>query len=122
MGATGLAVILGACGGGDGGGASVGRITTAPGSDVLVSQDRNPVIAGNSPVLAVNPAQPTNMVVVDRIDRPDYGAGVHVTNNAGINWQDIGLQRPPRSPGKPSAPPPASDRRAILYDAFATST
>jgi hypothetical protein len=94
--ATALALLLAACGGG--GGSADEELTAAPGEDVLVSQDRNPVIARNSPVLAVNPTQRTNMVVVDRVDRPDYTAGVHVTNNGGGNWQDVSLKLPAPSP------------------------
>ena len=120
MGATGLAVLLAACGGGGGGGSNVARITPAPGGDVLVSRDPNPIIARNSPDLAVNPVQPTNMVVVDRIDRPDYGIGVHVTNNAGASWQDVTVPRPPGNAGKQFAPSATYDTRGILYVSFAT--
>ena len=82
---------------------------------MLVSQDRNPIIARNSPVLAVNPVQRTNMVVVDRVDRPDYTAGVHVTNNGGSNWADVGLKLPTGNRGKPFAPSAAYDGKGTLY-------
>jgi hypothetical protein len=117
--AAGLALVLVACGGGGGSG-SVGAIVAAPGGDTLVSLDPNPIIARNSPVLAVNPTQSTNMVVVDRVDRPDYGLGVHVTNNSGANWQDMTLPRPPGSTGKPYAPAAAYDTRGLLYVTFVT--
>ncbi|MDQ4068960.1 MAG: exo-alpha-sialidase [Actinomycetota bacterium] len=123
VGTTALAVLLAACGGGgDGDASAVGRITAAPGSDVLVTQDPNPVVARNSPVIAVNPVQPTNMVIVNRVDRPDYGAGVHVTNNGGLDWQDVTLQRPTGSTGKLFAPSAAYDGRGTLYVSFATLT
>ena len=116
-----LAVLLAACGGGgDGDNGAVERIVPAPGGDVLVTQDPNPIVARNSPVLAVNPVQPTNMVVVNRIDRPDYAVGVHVTNNAGQNWQDVSLPPPPGNPGKLFAPSAAYDGRGTLYVSFAT--
>ena len=115
-----LALLLVACGGGGDGGSAVERIVPAPGGDVLVSQDPNPIIARNSPAIAVNPVQPTNMVIVERIDRPDYGVGVHVTNNAGQNWQDITLQRPAGNAGKLFAPSAAYDGRGTLYVSFAT--
>lgn len=119
--ALGLAVVLAACGGGNGGGDSaVERIVPAPGGDVLVSRDPNPIIARNSPMIAVNPVQPTNMVVVDRIDRPDYGVGVHVTNDSGQNWQDVTLQRPAGNDGKLFAPSAVYDGRGRLYVSFAT--
>jgi hypothetical protein len=109
---TALPLLLAACGGG--GGSAHEELTAAPGEDVLVSQDRNPVIALNSPVLAVNPTQRTNMVVVDRVDRPDYTAGVHVTNNGGGNWQDVSLKLPAANKGKLFAPSAAYDGKGIL--------
>lgn len=117
--AAGLALALAACGGGGASG-PVGAIVAAPGGDGVISLDPNPIVARNSPVLAVNPTQLTNMVVVARIDRPDYGLGVHVTNNGGANWQDVALPRPQGSTGKPYAPVAAYDTRGLLYVAFTT--
>lgn len=117
---VGLAFLLAACGGGDAGSSDVGQITLAPGGDVLVSQDRSPVVARNSPSLAVNPSQRTSMVVVDRVDRPDYTAGVHVTNNGGTNWQDVGLKLPAGNAGKLFAPSAAYDGKGILYVSYVT--
>ena len=116
--ATALALLLAACGGD--GGSATGELIPAPGEDVLVTQDRNPVIARNSPVLAVNPTQRTNMVVVDRVDRPDYTAGVHVTNNGGGNWQDVALKLPAGNKGKLFAPSAAYDGKGILYVSYVT--
>jgi hypothetical protein len=113
-----LMLLLAACGGGDNG-AAPAELTPAPGEDVLVSQDRNPIIARNSPVLVVNPTQRTNMVVVDRVSRPDFSAGVHVTNNGGTIWQDVAL-KVPTTGGKPFAPSAAYDRRGMLYVSYVT--
>ena len=113
-----LAYLPVACGGGGGDSSTVGQITVAPGGDVLVSQDRNPIVARNSPVLAVNPIQPTNMVVVDRVDRPDFSAGVHVTNNGGANWQDVALKPPAGVAGKLFAPAATYDDEGRLYVSF----
>ncbi len=115
----GLALLAAACGG-DSGPKAVGGITVAPGGDTLVSQDRNPIVARNSPSLAVNPIQRTNMVVVDRVDRPDYTAGVHVTNNGGANWQDIGFKLPAGNNGKLFAPTATYDGKGTLYVSFVT--
>jgi hypothetical protein len=117
---AGLALLLAACAGGDGDAANVGEITVAPSGDVLVSQDRNPIIARNSPVLAVNPVQGTNMVIVDRVDRPDYTAGVHVTNNGGGNWAEVGLKQPTGNSGKLFAPSAAYDGKGTLYVSYVT--
>src|SRR5580765_5083492 len=80
--------------------ADTAPVPLAPTQDVLISQDRNPIIGRNSPTVVVNPAQRTNMVVVDRVDRPDYTAGVHVSNDGGGNWQDVALKSPTGNKGK----------------------
>src|SRR5688572_19943284 len=109
--AAGLLALL-AAGVGDGAASQLGEITAAPGGDVAVTRDPNPIIARNSPVIAVNPVQRTNMVVVDRVNRPDFSAGVHVSNDGGTNWQDIALKVPG---GKPFSPSAAYDGRGTLY-------
>jgi hypothetical protein len=111
-----LALFLAACGGE--GSSNAGELIPAPDPDVLVTQDRNPVVARNSPVLVVNPLQQTNMVVVDRVDRPDYSAGVHITNDGGLNWREAVLKSPPGSPGKLFAPSAAFDGRGVLYVSY----
>src|SRR5687767_14175903 len=88
-----LVMLLAGCGRDDA--SNSAELTPAPGQDVLITRDPNPIIARNSPVIVVNPTQRTNMVVVDRVDRPDYAAGVHVSNDGGSNWQDIALKSPP---------------------------
>ncbi|MGI8808914.1 MAG: sialidase family protein [Acidimicrobiales bacterium] len=117
-----VGLLLAGCGGGGGDPSPIGEITVAPGGDVLVSQDRNPIVARNSPVLAVNPLQPTNMVVVDRVDRPDFTAAVHVTNNGGTNWQDVALKMPAGVAGKLFAPVAAYDARGVLYVSYVVLT
>ncbi len=118
-GAMALALAFAACGGGSDGDSATSEIKVA-GRDVLVSQDRSPIVARNSPVLAVNPIQRTNMVVVDRVDRPDYTAGVHVTNNGGGNWQDIALKLPSGNKGKLFAPAATFDGKGMLYVSYVT--
>jgi hypothetical protein len=108
-----LALLLAACGGG-GSSDNAGELIPAPDPDVLVTQDRNPVVARNSPVLAVNPLQRTSMVIVDRVDRPDYSAGVHLTNDGGLNWREVPLKLPAGVQGKLFAPAAAYDGRGVL--------
>ncbi len=110
------ALLVAACGGGDSPNAE--ELVPAPGEDILVTQDRNPVIARNSPALAINPLQQTNMAIVDRVDRPDYSAGVHITNDGGTNWRDVALKLPPGSSGKLFAPSAAYDGRGVLYVSY----
>lgn len=111
-----LALLLAACGGG--GSPNAEELVPAPGEDILVTQDPNPIIAHNSPALAVNPLQQTNMVIVDRVDRPDYSAAVHITNDGGTNWRDVALKLPPGVAGKLFAPSAAYDGRGVLYVSY----
>lgn len=111
-----LALLVAACGGGDSPNAQ--ELLPSPGEDVLVTGDRNPIIARNSPALAVNPLQRTNMVIVDRVDRPDYSAGVHITNDGGTNWRTVDLTLPPGTTGKRFAPSAAYDGRGVLYVSY----
>lgn len=114
-----VAVVLAACGGGGATGNTSKDVQTGV-NDVLVSQDHNPIVGRNSPSLVVNPTQRTNMVVVDRVDRPDYAAGVHVSNNGGGNWQDVALKSPSGNTGKLFAPAAAYDSKGMLYVSFVT--
>jgi hypothetical protein len=111
-----VALLLAACGGDSS--SSAGELIPAPDPDVLVTQDRNPVVARNSPVLVVNPLQQTNMVIVDRVDRPDYSAGVHLTADGGLNWREVPLKPPPGVQGKLFAPSAAYDGRGVLYVSY----
>src|SRR5688500_2997407 len=111
-----LALLVAACGGGDSPNAQ--ELLPSPGEDVLVTGDRNPIIARNSPALAVNPLQRTNMVIVDRVDRPDYSAGVHITRDGGTNWRAVDLTLPPGATGKLFAPSAAYDGRGVLYVSY----
>src|SRR5439155_11015958 len=106
-------LLLGAC-------SHVSSDGTVVGNDVSANQDQSTVIAHNSPSLAVNPVQPTNVVVVDRVDRPDYTAGTHVSNDGGRTWRDVSLQLPAGSKSKLFAPSAVFDAKGILYVLFVT--
>lgn len=116
-----VALVLTACGGG-GSSDNAGELIAAPGPDVLVTQDRNPIVARNSPALVVNPLQRTSMVIVDRVDRPDYSAGVHLTNDGGLNWREAALDLPAGVQGKLFAPSAAFDARGVLYVSYVVLT
>jgi hypothetical protein len=89
-------------------------------ANILVNQDNSVITAHNSPSLAQNPLKPDQLVVVDRVDRPDYTAWVHVSNDRGTTWQDSSLVLPAGSKGKLFAPTAAFDGRGILYVQFVT--
>src|SRR5436305_822351 len=86
-----LAGVLGAC-------SSVPTNATVIGRDVNTSQDPSPIVAHNSPTLVQNPVQPTNVVVLDRVDRPDYTAKLHVSQDGGNTWRDTPLVLPAETP------------------------
>jgi hypothetical protein len=114
-----LALLLAACGGGGATGNTSKEVPAAK-ADSLVSQDHSPIVERNSPSLAVNPTRDTNMVVVDRVDRPDYTAGVHVSSDGGGTWQDEVLKLPSGNKGKLFAPSAVFDSKGILYVSYVT--
>jgi hypothetical protein len=88
--------------------------------NILVNQDNSVITAHNSPSLAQNPVKPAQLAVVDRVDRPDYTATIHVSNDEGKTWQDATLVRPAGSMSKLFAPTAVFDGRGILYVQFVT--
>jgi hypothetical protein len=88
--------------------------------NVQVNQDNSVITAHNSPSLAQNPLKPAQLVVVDRVDRPDYTAGVHISSDRGTTWQDSALVLPAGSKSKLFAPTAVFDGRGILYVQFVT--
>ena len=106
-------------------GSAVGASNGAPSStpaavNTLVNQDNSVITAHNSPSLAQNPVKPAQLVVVDRIDRQDYSAAVHVSNDSGRTWQDSSIVLPSGSHSKLFAPSAAFDGKGILYVEFVT--
>ena len=88
--------------------------------NVLVNQDNSVITAHNSPSLAQSPVNPEQLAVVDRVDRPDYTATVHVSSDQGRTWQDSSLVLPAGNMGKLFAPTAAFDGHGILYVQFVT--
>lgn len=60
---------------------------TDPGPEGLID-------AHNSPAVATNPTDPDNVVVVNRVDQPTYGAVLHVSTDAGRTWSVTALPLP----------------------------
>ena len=93
------------------------RVTA--GRNVAVNQDSSALSAHNSPTMVVSPVNPDLMVVTGRIDRPQFGAGIHVSADRGATWKEAALVLPA---GKTRAftPDVAMDARGNLYALFAT--
>lgn len=94
--------------------------STPAANNVLVNQDNSVITAHNSPSLAQNPVNPAQLVVVDRVDRPDYSAEISISNDDGQTWQDSSLVLPTGSMSKLFAPTAAFDRQGTLYVLFVT--
>ncbi|HJV09364.1 MAG TPA: hypothetical protein VJ653_06770, partial [Acidimicrobiales bacterium] len=116
MAAAALALVVAAACGGDGRtGNTSTEVRLSDAGNALVSRDTNPIIARNSPTIVVNPRDNENMVVVDRVDLPDYTAGVHISKDAGGSWQDVALGLPAGNKGKLFAPSAVYDAKGTLY-------
>ncbi|MGH9129574.1 MAG: hypothetical protein ACRDY2_11580 [Acidimicrobiales bacterium] len=97
--------------------------------NVLASTDSSAITANDTPTLAQDPANPSNLVIVNRVDRPDYNAVVQYSTNGGRTWHASSLQAPPESdyqgalavvPHKLYAPEALFNAKGTLYVVFVT--
>ena len=97
------------------------RVRVSAGENVAVTVDTDPVSAHNSPTLVASPVDARRLAVVARVDRPQPGAGVHVSADGGTTWTRAQLTLPP---GQDQAfvPDVAFDGRGDLVALFATLT
>ncbi|MDQ3569666.1 MAG: glycoside hydrolase [Actinomycetota bacterium] len=84
-----------------------------------VNQDASMVSAHNSPTIAVSPTDRRFLAVAGRIDRPNYSASVHVSQDGGQTWSDSKLALPPGQ-SRPFEPQPAFDGQGSLFVLFST--
>lgn len=73
------------------------------GEDVLVNPP-GPVTVNNSPSLARHPAQPDQLVVAHRIDRPGFDALLEWSDDGGTSWRSTELPLPPGTPACAASP------------------
>ncbi len=73
--------------------------------------------ANNSPTVARNPVDPANVVVVNRIDRPLFSAGLHSSVDGGTTWETIPLPLPPGK-DRPFAPDAAFGPGGTLFVSY----
>lgn len=78
--------------------------------------------ANNSPSLAQNPADRSNLVVVNRVDLPGFSCSLNVSRDAGVSWQRGSIPFPAgeESPPRCFAPDVAFGADGTMYVAFAT--
>lgn len=93
------------------------RVTA--GANVTVNQDPSGLTAHNSPSIVVSPVDPNVLVTAGRVDRPQFGAGVHVSRDGGATWADANLVLP-AGKNRAYTPEVAFDARGNLYALFAT--
>lgn len=64
------------------------------GQNVFVNPD-GPIDANNSPTVARNPTNPSNVVVAHRVDLPGFSASLQTSFDGGRGWQTTALPLPP---------------------------
>ncbi|HUR24217.1 MAG TPA: sialidase family protein [Acidimicrobiales bacterium] len=78
--------------------------------------------ANNSPSLARNPARPTNLALVNRVDMPRFSCAFHVSANGGSSWipRTIPFPEGEETPPRCFAPDVAFDVKGTLFLSFVT--
>lgn len=87
--------------------------------NVPVNQDTTSLNAHNSPAIVASPTDPNTLVIASRIDRPQFGASIHVSRNGGTTWSAAPLALPPGE-DRPYTPDVAFDSKGTLHVVFAT--
>jgi Na+-translocating ferredoxin:NAD+ oxidoreductase RnfD subunit len=68
-----------------------------PRGDSPVNPEASLITVNDSPQLLQDPTNPDDLVVLDRVDRPDYSASVQYSTNGGQTWHIGALRLPPAS-------------------------
>ncbi|MGH9122562.1 MAG: sialidase family protein [Acidimicrobiales bacterium] len=101
----------------------------SPLGNVQVSKLASAITAEDTPSLARNPKNPDELVMVNRVDRPDFTAEVRYSTDGGNTWQNSALQMPAEDQyqggeslvaHKLYAPRPVWDDNGNLYVLFVT--
>lgn len=74
---------------------SPAKIQATPPS--LVTNDKGAsasIAAHNTPSVAVDPRDPSHVVLAERVDRPRFGCMVHFSSDGGLNWTDSAVILP----------------------------
>ena len=78
--------------------------------------------AHNTPAVARNPNDASNLAVVNRVDTPQYACALHVTTDGGTTWEERTIPFPggEEAPPRCFAPDAAFDASGTLYVSFVT--
>jgi hypothetical protein len=82
--------------------------------------NRLDISAHNSPTLARNPVDGSNLAVADRIDEPSYSCALHVSVDGGASWRQEPIPAPRDPRTKCFAPDVAFGADGTLYLYFVT--
>lgn len=84
--------------------------------------DKRDITAHNSPALARNPVDPSNLALVNRIDTPRYSCAFHISGDAGMTWEERSIPFPEgeEAPPRCYAPDIAFGPDGTVYVAFVT--
>lgn len=94
-------------------------VNVVAGDERLVTAGASAVDAHNSPSLARNPRDPDVLVVADKVDRPRFGAALHVSRDAGSSWSALTFPTP-AGEDRPYAPDLVWTRDGVLHLSFVT--
>ncbi|MHB8718284.1 MAG: sialidase family protein [Candidatus Dormibacteria bacterium] len=96
-----------------------GMVVSAPRSNTLLGgSGANAIIdENNSPTVLRNPTDASNLVVLNRVDRPGYSAAVHWSVDGGATWAASTLPLPPGR-DRPYAPDAAFSASGTLYAVY----
>lgn len=78
------------------------------------------IFSHNSPAVAANPRDPSNVVVVNRIDSPTFSCALHVSTDGAATWSETALPVPQPDREKCYAPDLAFSPDGTLYVSFVT--
>lgn len=113
-----VAAILGAAlVGGAVGWATLQRLNVSV-TDLGVVTPDGLVDANNSPTVKIDPTDPAHVVIVNRVDRPSYGAIANISRDGGRTWTTMPLPLP-GGLDRPFAPDAGFDTTGRLYVTYA---
>jgi hypothetical protein len=93
------------------------------GKDAPVNEgadDAGDITSHNSPTLARNPVDKTNLAIVNRIDTPRYSCALHVSSDGGASWSQTPIPAPAGEEPKCYAPDVAFSSDGTMYLSFVT--
>ena len=90
--------------------------------DPVRAADSLDTTAENSPSVVVNPRDPADLVVVSRVDTPQFSCTMRVSRDGGATWRSTAIPAPPGTPAIACFGPDAAfDADGTLYLSFTSA-